>query len=156
MTARALPPVADRSVRKGTYMHVVLGVEGSLGWTPRASGGMERQRQLALEVSKLKRACAKNPTLLTIDNLELSLVWCWQQRLKVTSPVALVYHVEDALKEANQPKPEVDIITQRDEAISFEKHLDDEHSPHWLQRLNRARGVGLVDVLDIWRFTRGR
>jgi hypothetical protein len=117
---------------------------------------MAREQVYRIEAAKLRKAMSADPKLYTLRNLELALSYAYHERLKVTSPVALIYQVERAVKQAEKPVVQADIITQRDDALMYEKHHLDEQSDRWIRQLSRAVGAGLVDVVDRWKAARGR
>lgn len=122
----------------------------------RRAENLARHKVYVVEAAKLRRKMAERPRLLTVANLQLSLQYCWRKRISILTPIALTFHVEDALRLANQPEKPVDIMQQRREAIEWEQHHDDEQSELWLRRLSRSQGAGLVDTLDKWKAARRR
>lgn len=131
-------------------MDLVLGCENRLGWTPTTRG---RPFHVArgIEVGKLKKAMAQDPTHCTIENLALALEWSWRHRKQVSSPVGLIYRIDAALERA----PEVDCTTDLgaavQRAVDHELALDRPDALEWIYRLTRSFGTFRADVLTEWK-----
>lgn len=131
---------------------IVVGCENYLGWDPDYSRfAAEPWRVHIVEISKLKRAMAKNPAKFTLRNLALALEYSRQKRLTVNSPLGLLSRVDEALKRAADAHIDTDIEKAIKAAVAWEYSQDDPESARWLMRLLRAQGAGRRDVLSEWK-----
>ena len=118
-------------------------VEARLGWLAPEGPAYQRYR---IEVGKVNRKIATNPTLYTWRNLELAIELLSREK-KSRNPMGVFAHVERAVELAVEP--ESDIETQIREAIRHETHRGDPAG--WVTRLNRAMGHYRVEALREWR-----
>lgn len=137
-------------------MQIVVGCENYLGWQPPSQSPSLNQAR-CLEVFKLKRAIASgNPRRgITVEEIALALDYSRRKRLPVTSPLALLHRIPQALALAYRPTPVSDLAAQIAEAIDWERDRDDPDSLRWIYQLTRAHGPGRVEALEEWR-TAGR
>lgn len=131
-----------------TLMDVVRVCENVLGWEPK---GANVWKARAVEVAKLKRAQAKQPSLVTPENLRLAIAMSWRQRRPVDSPVALVPRIKDALAKAADPEQVSDITAQVQDAIAREQARGDDDSNYWIRRFVRSMGDARLATLTEWK-----
>lgn len=131
------------------WVEIVRYCENTLGWTPK--GDLARGRTAA--ASALKKAAEKNP-LVTLQNLEYAIEYSRRKKLPITYPTALVYRIEDALREAPDEVNQGDVAQQVEDAIAWElSHKTFGHEA-WLARLLQAHGPGRRTVLKEWKEAR--
>jgi hypothetical protein len=134
------------------YVDFVIKVENTVGWVLPLNKPVYRARAAA--AGAVKKKVATKPTLYTDRNLLLALEYCRRERIQVTSPAAVLWHVEEALKQANTVEVVApvrsDLTQQIAEAVKWEHYRDDEDSSGWLMRLQRAQGGGREAVLEDW------
>lgn len=144
-----------------TATDIVVLCENVLGWLPDPTKELWRER--SVHAGRLKRAMAKHGY--TIEQLELAVEFCRRRKEAVKTPAGLVFKVQRALEMANEPetkttfegqdwvtvKPETDLSTLVDEAISWEHMHEDHFSLGWITRLARAVGDYRLDVLKEWK-----
>lgn len=137
-----------------TVKDIVVGCENHLGWTPDyAKFRDEPWRVHIVEISKLKRAMARNPAKFTVANLALALEYSRRKRMTVRSPSGLLSRVDEAVKRAAETEVDTDIDAAIRAAVTWEYSQDDPESARWSMRLLRAQGAGRRDVLNEWKET---
>jgi hypothetical protein len=128
-----------------TAREFVEAVENMLGWMPVEP----RWKSIRTEAGKVKRKQATDPVLYSFGNLELALALLRKEHKDVTSPVAVFWHVERALK-MGEVVIETDDLD--DQVTLLIEHLSEHGDPgDWLPRLVRAQGKGRQEVLDEYR-----
>lgn len=130
-------------IRNGTEFCQL--VENTLGWEPDET--LPPWKVMSAEVGKLKRKMATKPKLYTWENLTLAAELLRRERKTVTSPAAVCWHVERAIRAANQTVTS-DIVGHIHAAVT-EAFLAGE--PEWVERLARAIGDGRYEVLEQWK-----
>lgn len=133
----------------------VLFVENTLGCAPDVT--KERWRAVILEASKVKKKIATNPTLYTWENLALTVEWLRQKRKVVRSAAAVLWNVEDALRDSantRQPDQIVNVAVAIKEAIAWEQANRIPGYQGWVGRLTRAAGDGRQDTYTEWKAAR--
>lgn len=133
-----------------TLMDIVVGCENYLGFMPKGRADDSLNRLRCLEVYKLKRAMAAHARA-SVETLALALEYSRRRRLSLTSPIALLYRIDDALKLANSPSGVTELEAAITAAIGWERDRDDENSLNWIYRLKRAAGPGRDEVLTEWK-----
>lgn len=128
-------------------MDIVVACENVLGWVPDESKPLWKARANA--AGAVKRAMAKHNV--TLDQLELAIEYCRRKKEAIASPAALVFRVEQALELANEPEPELDVSTDVEAAVQWERDHEDHFSLGWITRLTRAVGNYRAEVLQEWR-----
>lgn len=140
---------------KASPLGFVIYVENTLGWDAVLSQKVPLFKARNVEAGILTKKMATNPRLYTWDNLALAVEYLRRQRKPVKSPTAVLWHVETAIKAANQPAKVTTVQAEIDEALAWEyNHALPDHV-EWIGRLVRAGfGPGQRDVLVEWKAAR--
>lgn len=128
--------------------------ENTLGWVPDSSKPLLTARRIM--AGRLKQAIAKDPGKLTWHNLELAVEMLRRRRQPITSPVYVIYKVDEALEMAHAPAPARPLGDLMEKALAVEMALDTDESRYWVGRLVRAQGDARREVYDEWHAERGQ
>lgn len=128
-----------------TATEFVEAVENLLGWVP----AEPRWKSIRTEAAKVKRKRSTNLPLYSFDNLELAIALLRRERKAVQSPVAVLWHVERALKMGEVVVETDELDAQVTELVEYLAEHGDPDG--WTSRLVRAQGRGRQEVLDEYR-----
>jgi hypothetical protein len=130
---------------------LVILCENMLGWTPPDDKPLFKAR--SIEAGKLNKKIATNPKLYSLANLELALQMSFEEREPITSPVALCWRVERALKKAAPVEIKTDWEQETQRALEWEMAAPvTSEREYWVQRLTRVHGTDArKDLLNEWR-----
>lgn len=129
-----------------TATDIVILCENTLGWVPNPAKPLWQAR--SIEAGKIKRKL--RTSTVTLEDLALTVEYCWKKREPITSPMGLFHRVEAAREMANPVTVLTDISTAVQAAISWELGQV-EPDTEWLGRLVRCHGEGREVVLNGWR-----
>lgn len=131
---------------------LVVLCENALGWVPDSSMPLWKAR--SIQAGRLKTAVAKDPRKLTWHNLELAVELLRRERQTISSPMFVIYKVDEALRLAQAPvsRPIGELI---DAAIGREMAAPTERGSYWVGRFSRAVGKARLEVHAEWFAERG-
>lgn len=133
----------DHSVR--TLTDLVKMASNQLGIELEGDG--PRWKAVQVEVGKLKRAIGKRD--IGVEDLARVVRWCAREKVRVTSPVGLVYMLERVPEEVDDESADQRALERRiDDAIALE--IDRSDGGRWVTRLSRASGSQREVVLREW------
>lgn len=141
----------ERPFEVRTSTDLVLAVENTLGWLPPVRKGKPAWRVRQVEAGKLNKARKRDPERLTIENLLLALEHCRRNRIEVKSPMALIYHVDEAVEAGRDERALSDDLEQLlADAVALERAARVEGWERWVGRFTRAQGEGRREVFREW------
>ena len=115
--------------------------------------GIPSYKYRSIEAGKINKAMAKDPSRVTLANLELAANYCFEKRLTIKSPYGLIHKIDEALQHAVAPELESDLSVLTQRALMWEAghSATDQVSQEWISRLTRAHGDARADVLKEWK-----
>lgn len=137
-----------------TATEFCLLVENVLGWVPVHGDGTPQWKVYAAEAGKVNRKIKSNPKLYTWANCLLAVEWLRRRKQTPTSPAAVLWSVERALKDAAAPVSATEIDQLLETALRVEMSERRPGWDEWVSRLTRATGVAREAVYLDWKATR--
>lgn len=129
----------------------IIKCENLLGWCPPDDKPLWKAR--AIEAGKLNKKIKTDPKLYTWHNLELALSMSVAEREPITSPVALCWRVERALRKAEETASYTDPEFECQRAVEWElgQESSDERI-YWVGRFTRVHGgTARRELLNEWK-----
>lgn len=137
------------AVKNATELIILC--ENLLGWDPPDDKPLWKSR--AIEAGKLNKKIKTDPKLYSWHNLELALNMSFEEREPITSPVALCWRVERALRKAEETQQYTDPELETQKALDWEMgRSPSEERTYWVGRFTRVHGgVARRDLLNEWK-----